>query len=268
MADLLPSPAQRAKAAAEHATGASFDLPPITGYAARSYVFLSDTLALKIYTHRPEDRLYRELHGLSAAVSIQGVNAPRVVSSGHSDDAYAWLVSTRATGTTADQPQWSGPAISKVLGEVAARLHHIPVPDNMPTFKRIVPGRLLGQLATIERPRCTQGFVHGDYSARNVLLRSGALPTVIDFENSGIGCQYDDLATLVTRESILGQRNEEDLVRSYSAAANSFIDDHHLYYHVGLYLAWIHLWAPKVDRQLDERVVQELPSALQRAQRR
>ncbi|MGB6165083.1 MAG: phosphotransferase [Pseudonocardiaceae bacterium] len=224
-----------ARWAAESTLDTLFAEHAIVGYGGRSMVFLAPEAVLKVYTHRPRERLHREITGLTLSARAPGLRIPAVL--GHDDitGSLAWLAATRLAGTQASAPTWHGSDTTELLGRVAARLHALPANalGELPAFTRRVrelptsdttahqAGTALTEALTrIEKrhlPQCDPGFVHGDLSARNMLLTPDQPPGVIDFEGCGLGCRYEDLATLVMQDGLLGDRDTRALLAGYTA---------------------------------------------------
>jgi aminoglycoside/choline kinase family phosphotransferase len=130
-----------------------------------------------------------------------------------------------------------------------------------------------------QRPRCERGFVHGDLSSRNVFLPSepgdeptdefnGQRPGVIDFEGCGVGCIYDDLATLVMQDGLLGAADVDQLLAGYQDERATLghphppVDRDHLTLHLGWRARWTLQWAIETDRPLTEQVLTLIPTLL------
>ena len=275
-----------ARLTAETALGTRFDRDALVGYGGRSLVFLGTGAVLKVYTHRWSDRSAREVAGLRLAVTAPGLRIPRVL--GHDDvpGALAWVACTRLAGTGADHEQPPAEATTGLLGAVAARLHAVPraALGELPEFgrrirdlaggdtdARLEGDRLTAALAGAEaghRAECVPGFVHGDYSGRNVLLTAGADPAVIDFEGCGRGCVYEDLANLVVQDGLLGGRGEQQLIAAYARERSALgtgieLNRTHLYFHIARYLRWVLQWAVEIDQPLAARVTALAPAVLQ-----
>lgn len=160
---------------------------------------------------------------------------------------------------------------TRLLGQVAARLHTLPtyevdelaehrrrlreLPDGTtPRHQaaRQLDAALTETISNAEQ-HCTRGFVHGDYSSRNILLAAEQPPGVIDFEGAGAGCCYTDLAALVLHESLLGSRDRHVLLASYDAErrrldpAAAAVDGEHLAFHLLIRARWIMQWALDLD---------------------
>lgn len=291
-----------ARLAATAALGVSFDAEVAAGYAGRSMVFFAPNAVLKVYTHRPGERAHREVSGIDlAATHAPGVRVAEVL--GHDDvpGSLSWVATTRLPGSHPSRDQLATPALARQLGRVAAHLHAIPLEylDALPTqARRIrelptsdpagaeVGHRLVEALEAVEphqRPRCERGFVHGDLSSRNVLLPSepadepadeprdefgGQRPGVIDFEGCGLGCVYDDLATLVMQDGLLGVADVDQLLAGYQderavlGHPHPGIDRDHLTLHLGWRARWILQWAIEIDRPLTEQVLSLTPTLL------
>jgi Ser/Thr protein kinase RdoA (MazF antagonist) len=275
-----------ARLAAESALDTLFADRAIVGYGGRSMVFLAPKTVLKVYTHRPSERLHREITGLYLAARASGLRVPAVL--GHDDitGSLAWLAATRLDGTQASEPTWAGPDTTELLGRAAARLHSLPanVPGELPELTRRIrdlptsdatayqAGTELAEVLTrVEGehlPRCARGFVHGDFSARNVLLTADQPPGVIDFEGCGLGCRYEDLATLVMQDGLLGTRDTWGLLAGYTAErtelghAHPEVDHHHLLFHLAWRARWILQWAMEIDPPLTRQVIALAPRLL------
>ncbi|MGH3933469.1 MAG: phosphotransferase [Pseudonocardiaceae bacterium] len=217
-----------ARLAAESALDTVFADRAIVGYGGRSMVFLALETVLKVYTHRPSERLQREITGLTLAARAQGLRVPAVLGYDDIPGSLAWMSATRLAGTQASGPAWQDPDTTELLGRAAARLHSLPpeLLGDLPEFTRRIRDlplsdadayqagtRLAESLTAVEGEhltQCVRGFVHGDFSARNVLLADNQHPGVIDFEGCGVGCCYEDLATLVMQDGLLGDRDIRD----------------------------------------------------------
>ncbi|MGH3536817.1 MAG: phosphotransferase [Pseudonocardiaceae bacterium] len=275
-----------ARLAAESALDTVFADRAIVGYGGRSMVFLAPETVLKIYTHRPSERLQREITGLTLAARAPGLRVPAVM--GHDDipGSLAWVSATRLAGTLASGPAWVDPDTTELLGRAAARLHSLP-PDllgDLPEFTRRIRDlptidadayqagtRLAEALAGVEGehlPGCVRGFVHGDFSARNVLLAADQPPGIIDFEGCGVGCCYEDLATLVMQDGLLGDRDIRGLLAGYTAErtelrhADPGVDQRHLLFHLAWRARWILQWAVEIDPPLAAQVTALAPRLL------
>lgn len=293
------SPATQAQAAARAVLGISFDpgdprgeVTVIPGFAGRSTVFMRPECVLKVYTHRAAERLEREALGIQAAES-PGIRTPRVLGSGHLATS-AWIVTTRVAGATAIHPPWLGDTTTALVGQLAARLRCLPGAQlrGLPAYQRRMrpipaesPAQAHSAAAELHtrierdhdalRRRCVYGFVHGDFSSRNILLDpDDTLPGLIDFEGSGLGCVYEDLATLYVKEVVLGQRNLATLTASYSEELGRLEhtrhqpvsdgwDQRHLLGHAAHYLRWVLQWAPSTDAEFAGDVYALVPTLLQ-----
>lgn len=269
------------------------------GYAGRSMVFFAPEAVLKVYTHRARERADREVAGLELAQT----HAPRVRVAevlGYDDvpGGLSWVATTRLPGTHLSREQLAAGIVARRLGRLAARLHaidakHLDQLPNQARRIRDVPAghpagaeasrRLVEALEAVEphqRPRCEPGFVHGDLSSRNVLLSDEPVTErrgdehetppvgVIDFEGSGKGCIYDDLATLVMQDGLLGAAAVGQLVGGYQDERTALGHPHpdvsrdHLALHLGWRARWILQWAVEVDPPLTEQVLALAPTLL------
>lgn len=265
----LRDAADCARLAAEAACGIEFG-ERLVGYADRSLVYLAEGAVLKIYTHRSQERCTREAAGLAAAAHTTGLRVPEVLAHDAEPGNLAWLVATRLRGAQPAQPDERSTVL---LGQVAARLHAIPtrhlselsehrrrlreLPEGTSRLHQIAQqlDTALTDVGPSVEQQCTRGFVHGDFSSRNVLLDAEQAPGVIDVEGCGIGCCYEDLAALVVHESLLGQRDARPLLQSYDAERRRLdtpllVQDEHLAYHLVLRARWIMQWAIDVDPDL------------------
>jgi glycosyltransferase involved in cell wall biosynthesis/aminoglycoside phosphotransferase len=267
-----------ARRAAEAATGIAFE-QRLVGYAERSVVYLAEQAVLKVYTHRTAERCTREAAGLAAAAHASHLRVPAVLAQDAGPGNLSWLVSTRLGG---NQPTAQDEHSTVLLGQVAARLHAIParqlgeLADHHRRLRELPEGtsplhqaaqRLdsgLTEAGPSAEQHCTGGFVHGDFSSRNVLVESDLEPGVIDVEGSGIGCCYDDLAALVVHESLLGHRDRRLLLESYEAERRRLetplvVQAEHLGYHLVLRARWILQWALDLDVELASDVAELAP---------
>ncbi len=272
-----------ARLAAESALDTVFADRAIVGYGGRSMVFLAPKAVLKIYTHRPGERLHREITGLRLVATLPGLRIPAVL--GHDDLAgsLAWMSATRLAGTLATDTRWASEDITVLLGQVAARLHSLPAQalGELPQFNRRIRDlptsdanahragtRLADTLHAVadqHLPECVRGFVHGDFSARNVLLAAHQAPGVIDFEGCGVGCGYEDLATLVMQDGLLGDRDVPPMLAGYAAGRAELgrtepqVNHSHLLFHLAWRARWILQWAVEIDLPLATQVTALAP---------
>ncbi|NHD19574.1 MULTISPECIES: aminoglycoside phosphotransferase family protein [unclassified Actinopolyspora] len=263
----------RARRSATAAVNTTFASPPLIGLGGRSVVYLSEYAVLKVYTHRQQGSCRREAVGIHAAAHATDLRVPEVIAHDERHGTLAWLATTRLSGT---QP--ASHEATQTLGQIAARLHNVPVAllAGMPDHRRrlhelpegtspahAAAGKLdsaMAEAAPAAKACCTRerGFVHGDLSSRNVLLAQGQAPGVIDLEDSGVGCFYDDLSTLVLHESLLGTRNRRVLLAAYDAErrrvnpAATVVHSEHLTYHLVLRARWILQWTIHFDPELAE----------------
>ncbi|GAA2338906.1 hypothetical protein GCM10010170_020730 [Dactylosporangium salmoneum] len=263
-----------ARQAAESALGVAFDGEAIPGYGGRSIVFFSSETVLKIYTHRPAERARRELAGLALGGRRPGLVTPSVL--GHNDvpGALSWVAMSKLPGTPPSDP--SDRDETSLLGAMAARLHTTGAEElsELPTFLRNIrplpadTPALSTRLATVldetkhqQLAQCRQGFVHGDFSARNTLIAPGHDPGVIDFEGCGVGCVYEDITNLYVQNCLIdgrdinvilaGYQSEQARLRSDAAE----IDSGHLLFHTALYFRWVLQWAPEIDAPLTSQIL-------------
>jgi hypothetical protein len=117
----------------------------------------------------------------------------------------------------------------------------------------------------------TAGFLRSlpcDFSARNVLLAADQSPGLIDFEGCGLGCRYEDLATLVMQDGLLGDRDIRGLLAGYTAEraglghADPEVDRLHLLFHLAWRARWILQWAVEIDPPLASQVTVLTPRLL------
>ncbi len=270
-----------ARVAAAAAVGTPFVAHALVGYGGRSVVYLAEQAVLKVYTHRPEERCAREAAGLRAAAHAVDLRVPEVLACEEQSGPVAWLAATRLSGTQ-PAPQEA----TTTLGHVAARLHTLPaehlaeMPEHRRRLRELPAGtspahqaasQLEAALAeadpAAEANSCTRerGFVHGDFSSRNILLAAGEHPGIIDVEGSGVGCCYDDLGALVLHESLLGTRDRRVLLAVYDAErrrlhpTSAVVRPEHLAYHLVLRARWIMQWALELDPELAEQVTTLTP---------
>lgn len=266
-----------ARAGAEAALATSFAHPPRIGYGHRSVVILGDNTVLKVYTHRGTERMEREQLGLKAAAGTAGFDVPRVL--GHADPpgGLPWLAFTRLPGTVADALP-PDPAVDAQIGRLAARLHTVgpSCVATLPTFRRYArppdkarrpPARTLAAALAAISPAadCGSGFVHGDFSRRNVLVDSGDARGLIDFERCGVGCPHEDLATFQLHNVLLGSSDGDAMVTAYAdelaelRQGRADVSAPHLAWHVARYAAWVLQWAFDVDPPLADQVSTLVP---------
>lgn len=276
----LASEVDCARQAAESALDTLFDQAAIVGYGGRSMVFLSETAILKIYTHRPAERAQREITGLTLAATATGLRVPEALGHDTVDGALAWVSATRLDGTAPTDP--SDEQATATLGTVAARLHALPADalTDLPPFRRNIrplpedahPVRtrlsaVLAKAAPLQLASCVTGFVHGDYSARNLLLASSLDPGVIDFEGCGTGCTYEDLTNLYVQNCLIDGRDPHLALNAYRAESARLgrtgeVDSRHLLFHTARYFLWVLQWATEIDTALADQVTALAPHVL------
>jgi glycosyltransferase involved in cell wall biosynthesis/aminoglycoside phosphotransferase len=276
----LASEIDCARQAAESALDTVFDQAAIVGYGGRSMVFLSKTAILKIYTHRPAERAEREITGLSLAAQADGLRVPVVLGHDTVDGALAWVSATRLDGTAPTDPH--DEQATALLGTVAARLHALPddALTGLSPFRRNIrplpddhhPVRtrlstVLAEAEPVQTAACLPGFVHGDYSARNVLLAGGQDPGVIDFEGCGTGCVYEDLTNLYVQNCLIDGRAPHLALAAYHAESARLgraieVDTRHLLFHTARYFRWVLQWAIEIDTELADQVIALAPRVL------
>lgn len=275
--------------AARDELGLRFEGAGTMGYGNRALLFLAEDAVLKLYVGiRPgtgfwEQRLARERTGLRLAAGLAGMDVPVFLGHGGAPGTPCWIAYSRLRGGKADEESPDDVAVTDALAFAAARLHSLPIPGReLPPFRRVVRdldparpdahvgrARLTAALAAAEpaaRRACVSGVVHGDYSSHNVLIGAGRRPGVLDFEGCGVGCVYEDLATLVIQDGLLGGRGEQPLVAAYARFAAEHgapaPDRGHLYFHVAYYLRWVLQWAVDYDKQLAWRFSALIPKVL------
>lgn len=276
----LASEIDCARHAAESALDTVFDQAAIVGYGGRSMVFLAKTAVLKIYTHRPAERARRETMGLRLAGQVPGLRVPEVLGQDDVEGALSWVAATRLEGTTPGDIH--NQAETRTLGEIAARLHSLPAEalTGLPAFGRNirplgenahpVQVRLSTALAATEAAQqaaCVTGFVHADYSARNLLLAPGLPPGVIDFEGCGVGCVYDDLTNLYVQNCLIDGREAALALTAYEEEKALLghpltVDARHLLWHTARYFRWVLQWAIEIDTELADQVIALAPRVL------
>lgn len=284
LVDELADDIDCARLAAETALDLTFTDNAIVGYGQRSLVFLAESAVLKIYTHRWQERASREASGLRAAAAATELRIPEVLAHDELPGHLSWLASSRLSGT---QPAPDGQDTTPILGQIAARLHTLPaqqvdeLAEHRRRLRELPAGTgpmhqaareldaALAETTPLVEQDCTRGFVHGDFSSRNVLLDDENPPGVIDFEGSGRGCCDDDLAALVLHESLLGHRDRHVLLDSYEAELTRLdpgadpVDDEHLAYHLVVRARWIMQWALDLDPDLAGEITALTPWLLQ-----
>ncbi|MFF1713568.1 phosphotransferase enzyme family protein [Streptomyces sp. NPDC058268] len=269
-----------ARQAAESALDIVFDQDAIVGYGGRSMVFLSETAILKIYTHRPAERAEREITGLTLTAAAPGLQVPEVLGHDSVDGALAWVSATRLDGAAPTDPH--DDQATALLGAIAARLHRLPKQSlaglapfrrnirQLPDDDHPVRTRLTAVLAKAEQDQtsgCVPGFVYGDFSARNVLLAPGTDPGVIDFEDCGTGCVYEDLTTLYAQNCLIDGRDVHQALTAYQAESARLgraieFDPRHLLLHTARYFRWVLQWAIGIDTELADQVTELAPRVL------
>jgi glycosyltransferase involved in cell wall biosynthesis/aminoglycoside phosphotransferase len=273
-----------ARVAAQARTGIRFPRSGSAGYNGRSMVYLADRAALKVYTHHGADRIARETAGLAAVVAgLTGFEVPTLLAGDSPPGALSWVAVRRIPGEGAKAAETAEGHFAEQIGLLLARLHkaagaragalsafHRSPQADAPGFHPV--GRRLAHLyrAAESSQKCVDGFVHGSFSTRNVLVASGALTGIVDFERSGRGCAFHDLASAYLTDALLGSLSGPRFLSGYATALGrgEEVDVDHLGLHLMEYAAWILGWAPAVDPKFAAQVVAlaprlEKPSAWQ-----
>ncbi|CAM5288402.1 hypothetical protein SALBM311S_09823 [Streptomyces alboniger] len=117
--------------------------------------------------------------------------------------------------------------------------------------------------------QCFTGFVHGDFSLRNVLLSGGRVSGLVDFERSGAGCPYHDLASVFLNDVLLGSLSGDRLLSAYATGGAqrgepTEVNRAHLRRHIVEYCCWILDWAPALDSALAASIRGLAPRLLER----
>ena len=276
----LASQIDCARQAAESALDTVFDQDAVVDYGGRSMTFPAKDSVLKIYTHRPARRAARELAGLRLAGKAPGLRLPEVIGHDIVAGALAWVVSQRLDGTRPADHHDNDE--TSALGRVAARLHSLPVGDlvDLQWFGRNIrpcdtgrhPARerlaaVLDTIGTSPAGACVTGFVHGHLTARSVVLSPGRRPGLIDFESCGVGCVYEDLATLYVQSCLIEGRDSDLLLIAYqdeSALLGNAVDvdTPHLLWHSARYIRWVLQWATEIDVDLANKITALTPGVL------
>jgi Ser/Thr protein kinase RdoA (MazF antagonist) len=194
--------------------------------------------------------------------------------------AVSWVAATCLDGTRPTGPH--DDPTTALFGRIAAHLHALPPSGSgdLDPFQRIIQplaenagpigARLTAVLAEIEphqRDTCVTGFVHGDYSARNLLFAPGRLPGVIDFEGCGTGCVYEDLTTVYIHNCLIEGGDPPLVLTAYEAESARLgrateTDRRHLLFHAARYFRWARHWAPGTDATLTDRINALAPRVL------
>ncbi|NUW38687.1 phosphotransferase [Nonomuraea rhodomycinica] len=252
-----------ARLAAQSRTGVSFPRTGSAGYKGRSVAFFADDAVLKVYTHRGEDRCSRELAGLTyAGDRCPDLNIPAPIASASLQGSLSWIVTRRITGGPV--ATWDR-ALAVDLGRLAARLH-AEAPGSSPfrrspsvraaqsTHDAVYRSLLDKYHQSKETAECHVGFVHGDFSSRNILIAGGRISGIVDFERSGTGCRYHDLVSVYLHDGLMMNLPWRDFLAAYTAESCVTLSHEHLEHHLAEYFCWILEWAPVVDPQLASSV--------------
>ncbi|MFC1418751.1 phosphotransferase [Streptacidiphilus cavernicola] len=276
----LASEIDCARHAAESALDTVFDAGVVVGYGGRSVVFLGKSAVLKIYTHRSAERARREIAGLGLASGLEDLRIPEIIGHDEAEGALAWVSTSRLDGVAPDNAH--DDQQTALIGRTAARLHAMPAETltGLPEFRRnlrplnadahSVGARLSAVLADIgecQQSRCEPGFVHGDFSARNLLLHAGRPPGVIDFEGCGTGCTYEDLTNIYVQNCLIDGRDAAVALDAYAQervrlGGTGTVDHRHLLFHTARYFRWVLQWAAEIDAELAEQVTTLAPRVL------
>jgi glycosyltransferase involved in cell wall biosynthesis len=262
-----------ARVAAQSRTGVHFPRSGLAGYGGRSVVYLSGRTALKVYTHDGENRRIRETAGLAAVGSgLAGFQAPEHLAGDSPPGALSWIACRRIAGERAKPADVTDAGFADDLGLLLARLHQAPAelgglrrfhrspPDGTPDLHQVAD-RLTRLQEDGGEQDCAEGFVHGNFSARNILVAHGAISGIVDFERSGRGCPVHDVASAYLNDVLLGGMAGIRFLAAYSAARGTSreVDGHHLGRHLAEYAVWVLGWAAVVDPELAAQVVRLVP---------
>jgi glycosyltransferase involved in cell wall biosynthesis/aminoglycoside phosphotransferase len=283
---VVPLGIQLTRLGAESALSRRFSQKPLLGFSGRSAVFLADDAVLKVYTHRSAERLRRETSGLAAASRVLGGLVPDVLGLDAVPGGLAWLSSQRQPGDNWNDAggRPSATARAEQMGVVLRCLHSAPVDTLLPFDGRPVPvvgsdrdaDHITAQLSRVTI-RCGDAggdvLVHGDFSLRNVLWSvspPNRLTGLVDFEKSGRGCRYDDLATFYVHDVLLGTKGLwAPFVATYlgfppsarqSPPEGTALSTNHLLYHALDYARWVLGWAPQLDTEFAAAIRGILPA--------
>jgi hypothetical protein len=264
-----------ARVAAQSRTGIRFSRSGMAGYGGRSVVYTSNRAALKVYTHDGENRRIREIDGLATvASSLTGFHTPQFLAGDSPAGALSWIVCRRIPGERAKPVDVADERFADDLGLLLAQLHGAPgelgglrpfrrhpragTEDPYPVSSYLIDHHLRGSGG---EQNCMEGFVHGSFSARNILVAQGAISGVVNFERSGRGCPVHDLASAYLNDVLLGGMSGSRFLAAYSTArgARREVDGGHLGRHLAEYVGWILSWAPVVDPDLASQVVRLVP---------
>jgi thiamine kinase-like enzyme len=172
--------------------------------------------------------------------------------------------------------------------QVAATLAalHAPAltgPHTLPPFERSRPAEtgypflnaehralqtLVTKLSSAAKNFCIEGLVHGDYSRRNLLVHHQLITGLVDFERSGEGCRYEDLATVYLHDGLIDGHDNDELIVCYQRSLQTHlarqvtVHREHLLFHVAAYASWILQWAAEVDKPLADTVSRLIPAII------
>lgn len=263
-----------ARVAAQSRTGLPFPRSGLNGYGGRSVVYLTDRAALKVYTHRGEDRKIREMEGLAAASRLPGFDVPVMLAGDSAPGALSWIACRRIPGTQAKPDEIAEMGFARDLGELLGRLHRSAAREaaGLRLFRRSplvdaagsdMTGRPMAEMyhRAKHRYQCAEGFVHGDFSTRNVLVADGLISGIVDFERSGRGCPIQDVASVYLNDVLLGGLSGHGFLSTYPEAVGTGeeVDMSHLGLHLLEYAAWILGWAADIDPELAAEVMHLAP---------
>lgn len=282
-------------------TGDSPRLEWIGGYMDRTAVFaVGDRFVLKAYFHAAETKWSREI---AAYEFLREAPLPlaAMVGTGRLSTGTPWLLVERLPGRIlADWPQALAESrrIWSVLGVLLARLHALSpgVPAEVAELSRRFEHKMstrvgdyladlhrigahpewLAELNEWLRPRASADrfrvenlcFVHGDFSARNVLVREALdgwdVSGIIDFEKAEFADPALDIAKMVIAESEVRPVALGAFRRGYVEGGGGAVTSERVAFYVCYIAIDAALWASASDPAYFDRIIRISRAAIAR----
>jgi hygromycin-B 7''-O-kinase len=284
---------------AADALGGPHAMEWLSGSRHRTAVFtVGERAVLKTYFHAAERKWARESFAYEF-LGASGLPIARKIAAGRLADGTPWLLFERLPGRVladcAEVPIPERRVLWQRLGAMLARLHAGEWAPGAPTdradvrrnYEQKIARNVEEYAAEIERTPTLAArmapvlayarrhaaafavrsfaFVHGDFSARNVLIDGAAdawrVTGLIDFEKAEFGDPAVDVASMTNADWAGRRPLLREFVTSYAEHGGTIVRDR-----VAFYVAYIAidaaLWAPQEDPAYFERVLAVTRAAL------
>lgn len=269
---------------------------PLGGYGGRSQVYsVGSDAVVKVYSLDAELKSGREVRAYDLLAG-RGLPIPRKLAQGRLSDGTPWLLLSRLPGEILAEFLDTLPLAQQCdlfgeIGALLARLHATPIDDvfaREPVVGLVVryPARLLSKMRqyaasaretegevrrtveAIERwldahpaleEQVPLAFMHGDYSARNVLVsrRGGRdeLTGIIDFEKAYLGEPARDIAKMFFAEPQMWTSRFCRFCEAYVATGGAMPSFTRFVFNAFAIVLDAATWAPQIDPEYFQRLV-------------